>query len=60
MMIEAPAFAHVAVPPPPCGAETFTITDLSTGFHVTPRAIRFYEDHAGFIRRGWFRSGAGF
>ena len=44
MMIEAPAFAHVAVPPPPCGAETFTITDLSTGFHVTPRAIRFYED----------------
>jgi DNA-binding transcriptional MerR regulator len=43
-MIEAPAFAHVAVPPPPCGAETFTITDLSTGFNVTPRAIRFYED----------------
>lgn len=39
-----PAFAHVAVPPPPCGAETFTITDLSTGFNVTPRAIRFYED----------------
>ena len=39
-----PAFAHVAVPPPPCGAETFTITDLSTSFNVTPRAIRFYED----------------
>ena len=39
-----PAFAHVAVPPPPSGAETFTITDLSTSFNVTPRAIRFYED----------------
>ncbi len=43
-MLDAPAFAHVAVPPPPCGAEAFTITDLSTGFNVTPRAIRFYED----------------
>ena len=43
-MLEAPAFAHVAVPPPPCGAETFTITDLSNAFNVTPRAIRFYED----------------
>ncbi len=43
-MLDAPAFAHVAVPPPPCGAETFTITDLSAGFNVTPRAIRFYED----------------
>lgn len=43
-MHEAPAFAHVAVPPPACGAETFTITELSTGFNVTARAIRFYED----------------
>ena len=39
-----PAFATIAVPAPPCGAETFTITDLATGFNVTPRAIRFYED----------------
>ena len=43
-MLDTPVFAHVAVPPPPCGAETFTITDLATGFNVTPRAIRFYED----------------
>lgn len=43
-MLDAPAFAHVTVPPPPCGAETFTITELATGFNVTPRAIRFYED----------------
>ena len=43
-MLDSPAFAHVAVPPPACGAETFTITDLATGFNVTPRAIRFYED----------------
>jgi len=39
-----PAFATIAIPPPPCGAETFTITELSLGFNVTPRAIRFYED----------------
>ncbi len=44
MLDEAPAFAHVAVPPPACGSDTFTITDLATGFNVTPRAIRFYED----------------
>ena len=44
MLSEARAFAHVAVPPPPCGAETFTITDLGVAFNVTPRAIRFYED----------------
>jgi len=25
-------------------AESFTITDLATGFAITPRAIRFYED----------------
>lgn len=39
-----PAFAHVAVPPPADGAQCFTITELATGFNVTPRAIRFYED----------------
>ncbi len=38
------AFAHVAAPPPG-GAETFTISDLAAAFNVTPRAIRFYEDH---------------
>ncbi len=37
-------FATVAVPPPPCGAESFTITELAIAFNVTPRAIRFYED----------------
>lgn len=40
----APAFATIAVSPPACGATSFTITDLSLAFHVTPRAIRFYED----------------
>ncbi len=38
------SFATVAVPPPPCGAESFTITELALAFNVTPRAIRFYED----------------
>ncbi len=38
------SFATVAVPPPPCGSESFTITELSLAFNVTPRAIRFYED----------------
>lgn len=38
------SFATVAVPAPPGDAEQFTITDLATGFAVTPRAIRFYED----------------
>ncbi len=36
-------FAIVSVPPP-CGSDSFTITDLSLSFNVTPRAIRFYED----------------
>ncbi len=44
MLDRVPLFAHVVVPPPPGGAETFTITELSLGFNVTPRAIRFYED----------------
>ncbi len=39
-----PSFATIAIPPPPCGADSFTITDLATAFNVTPRAIRFYED----------------
>jgi DNA-binding transcriptional MerR regulator len=38
------AFAVLTVPPPPGGAESFTITELSLAFNVTPRAIRFYED----------------
>jgi DNA-binding transcriptional MerR regulator len=38
------SFATVAVPAPPGDADSFTITDLATGFNVTPRAIRFYED----------------
>ncbi|MGI4878055.1 MAG: MerR family transcriptional regulator [Janthinobacterium lividum] len=37
-------FATVAVPPPPGGEQSFTITDLSAAFAVTPRTIRFYED----------------
>ena len=44
MLTDAVPFAHVAVPPPPCGAESFTITGLAAAFNVTPRAIRFYED----------------
>ena len=39
------AFAHAHVPPPADDAESFTITELSIGFNVTPRAIRFYEDN---------------
>lgn len=38
------SFATVAVPVAPGDGENFTITDLSTGFAITPRAIRFYED----------------
>ena len=38
------AFATIAIEPPACGAQLFTITELSLGFNVTPRAIRFYED----------------
>ena len=41
----AHAFAHAPVPAPANDAETFTITELATGFNVTPRAIRFYEDN---------------
>ena len=44
MSEESHSFAVVQVPPPPCGAESFTITELALAFHVTPRAIRFYED----------------
>ncbi len=40
----AHGFAVAPLPPPPCGADSFTITELATGFNVTPRAIRFYED----------------
>ncbi|MFZ4688680.1 MAG: MerR family transcriptional regulator [Polymorphobacter sp.] len=38
------AFAIVPVLPLPEGANSFTITELSLAFNVTPRAIRFYED----------------
>jgi DNA-binding transcriptional MerR regulator len=38
------AFAVVAIPAPPDGASSFTITELAAAFNVTPRAIRFYED----------------
>ena len=38
------SFAHAPLPPPANDARTFTITELSVGFNVTPRAIRFYED----------------
>ena len=38
------SFAVVTVPPPACGSQSFTITELAAGFNVTPRAIRFYED----------------
>ena len=40
----AQVFAVVQVPPPADGASSFTITELSLAFNVTPRAIRFYED----------------
>jgi DNA-binding transcriptional MerR regulator len=38
------AFAVVPAPSLPGSAESFTITELSLAFNVTPRAIRFYED----------------
>ena len=41
----AHAFAHAHVSAPHDDAEHFTITELSLGFNVTPRAIRFYEDY---------------
>ena len=38
------AFSIVSAPPMAEGATSFTITELSLAFNVTPRAIRFYED----------------
>jgi DNA-binding transcriptional MerR regulator len=38
------AFATAPAPPAPGDASQFTITELALAFHVTPRAIRFYED----------------
>lgn len=35
---------HDTAPPPP-GAPRFTIAELAREFDITPRAIRFYEDH---------------
>ena len=37
-------FAAVSIPHTSGGAASFTITELSLVFNVTPRAIRFYED----------------
>lgn len=51
------ASAAYAVVPPRPDRESFTITDLSAEFGVTPRALRFYEDE-GLIapeRRGMVR-----
>ncbi|WP_022686529.1 MerR family transcriptional regulator [Sphingomonas phyllosphaerae] len=51
------ASAAYAVVPSRPDRETFTITDLSAEFGVTPRALRFYEDE-GLIapeRRGMVR-----
>ena len=48
--------AYAVVPPRPDRA-SFTITDLSAEFGITPRALRFYEDE-GLIapeRRGMVR-----
>ncbi len=38
------AFAVLPVALPSEGPHSFTITELSQAFNVTPRAIRFYED----------------
>ena len=40
----AHVFAAVQGPHGTGGPESFTITELSLAFNVTPRAIRFYED----------------
>ena len=40
----AHTFATVQMPQPTDGAASFTITELSSTYNVTPRAIRFYED----------------
>lgn len=51
------ASAVYAVVPPRADRDSFTITDLSVEFGITPRALRFYEDE-GLIapeRRGLVR-----
>lgn len=40
----AHAFAVIRGPQPDDAATSFTITELSLTYNVTPRAIRFYED----------------
>jgi DNA-binding transcriptional MerR regulator len=40
-----PAAPSVAPAATPAGSATYTITDLAREFDITPRAIRFYEDH---------------
>jgi DNA-binding transcriptional MerR regulator len=52
--MSAEAASTFATVPPRPDRDAFTITDLSTEFGVTPRALRFYEDE-GLIapqRRG--------
>jgi hypothetical protein len=56
MSEDSHAFAVVQVPPPPCGAESFTITELALAFNVTPRAIRFYEDQGLIAPSGMART----
>lgn len=42
----APTGSGTASPPAsPAASATYTITDLAREFDITPRAIRFYEDH---------------
>lgn len=41
---KVPAAASNRVPPPDT-AGNFSITELAREFDITPRAIRFYEDH---------------
>ncbi len=51
------ASAAYAVVPPRLDRDSFSITDLSSEFGITPRALRFYEDE-GLIspeRRGLAR-----
>lgn len=52
----APITAHAPTPPRP-DRTSFTISDLSDEFGVTPRALRFYEDEGLIVpeRRGTTR-----
>src|SRR3569623_3215957 len=39
-----PSAMHADFAAPQPGGKTYSITDLCEEFHVTPRALRFYED----------------